>query len=244
MTPLFLVFALVSLPAHALEFKSTTPVDGRESAGETFAAETELYLELQDCSKLVATWRELWRDPVEAEGLFQDASAFCMPWGEEAIFAATQVVEAFDATQLPRLRALMKKLSQLEAYGIRMEFKKVKELIDARDLQVEAPGQTHESQALWRKTWDEQMPSAIAYVQRIEKENQYYWHRGLDAWLEYVGSELGASDFGVFKKSLRSDAQPHSRHQYGFLFEDGSRVRSSSKIGNFRMCSRSETPCL
>lgn len=244
MKKLLLALALTSIPAQALEYKFTTPSAGRESAGETFAAETELYLSLQDCSKLIATWRELWRDPIEAEGLFQDSSAFCMPWGDEALFAATQVVEAFEPAQLPRLRALMKKLSQLEAYGIRMEFKRVTELIDARDLQVEAPGQTHESEALWRKTWDEKMPSAMAFVERVKKENEYYWSGGLDAWLGYVGVELDAADFVEFKKSLQADAQPHSRHQYAFRFEDGSRVRSSSRIGNFRMCSRSETPCL
>jgi hypothetical protein len=244
MKKLLLALALVSLPAHALEFKSTTPVQGRGSAGETYAAETELYLGLQDCSKLVATWRELWRDPIEAEGLFQDASAFCMPWGDEALFAATQVVEAFDAGQLPRLRALMKELSELEAYGIRMDFKKVNVLFDIRDLQIEAPGQTHESQALWRKTWEERIPSAMDYTQRIEKENQYYWSAGRDEWLTYVAHELEFTEFENYKSRLQSDAQPHSRHQYGFIFEDGSRVRSSSRIGNFRMCTREETPCL
>lgn len=233
-------------PAHASPWVKTFDVSSLKQSGpgvpgESYISQGEAELPIGDCSKVMATWEELWIQPLQNGGFFEDHTAVCIGLGASAFFAYNFVTEPYEAADLARFKKLISELSSIEAYGMKFVFQRLEKLTDARTVTVHLPG---EKKPRYSFSVEENRPSMIAHFKNLEKENTYFRKPEAQVFLDFLRETTPAMPFDEFLSHVTVEREVTSMHTPTFFFASGEVQKSSVAIGNFRQCFDSDFPCI
>lgn len=235
------------LPASAASWtkdfnpRGFTP-QGPGVPGQSHIAEGEAELPISDCGKVMATWEELWVAPLRNAGMFEDHAGVCFELGSSAYFAYSFVAEPFELADLPRFQKLLSELSQIEAYGMRFEFKRLEKLSIKRAVMVQDEGNQRPH---FKFVADEQRGSMIEHYAVLEKENTYFRKPEPQVFLDFVRETTPAMDFSAFLAAIHpADSTVSTNHTPRFHFANGDVRESAMSIGNIRQCFEEDFACI
>ena len=238
---------VAALPASAASWtkdfdpRGFTP-QGPGVPGQSHIAEGEAELPISDCNKVMATWEELWVAPLRSAGFFEDHAGVCFELGSSAYFGYSFVAEPFESSDLARFQKLLGELSQIEAYGMRFEFKRLEKLSVKKAIHVQDNGNKRPH---FTFVADEERGSMVEHYTVLEKENTYFRKPEPQVFLDFVRETTPMMDFQAFLAAIHpADSTVSSNHTPQFHFANGDIRESSMSIGNIRQCFDEDYACL